>query len=337
MIQETIKLGPIDLALPGAMQLTLGMRGDRIETVETTFGYLSRSIENTCVGNPIAHAQLKFSRIDPENSMILDRLFSEAVEQITKTPVSDRARWIRDITTEISELNGFLRYLSKMSHRFGIDVLTHIILKHREPLLDLVELLTGSRYGYYYIMPGGVRYDLTEGFQERLEKWTKNFSSDYQRIQEMFLWTHSFHNRLRSLGRVVDTGDFGFVSESSIETTRHGLVSNVESRLVFALERTMKICGELRELLTERADGTSLHPLGSARTLQTVHSEIETERGVWSLNLSLDPELNVNEVLTNLPSDLVVGAIPHALEGEYFEDVPVILESLYFSIPELDR
>jgi NADH:ubiquinone oxidoreductase subunit D len=75
MIQENIKLGPIDLALPGAMELSLGMYGDRVKEVVAAFGFLKRDILESCMGAPYAQAQLKFGRIDPENGMILDRIF----------------------------------------------------------------------------------------------------------------------------------------------------------------------------------------------------------------------------------------------------------------------
>jgi NADH:ubiquinone oxidoreductase subunit D len=337
MIQERITLGPIHLSLPGAMELRLGMVGDRIESVETTFGFLSRSIETAVIGMPYPSAQLRVARIDPESSLILDRLFSEAVEAITATEVSPRALWVREITTAMTELNGFLRYLSRMSGRLGVEVLTHVTLKHRESLLDLTELLTGSRFGYYYLVPGGVRYDLTEGFQERLENWIKNFSLDFPRIEALFRWTHAFQNRLQSIGRVVDNANFGFVSESSIETTRYGLVSHVESRLLFALEQTNALSDELRSLLAERFTGQPLFEIAKARSKKSVHVDLVSARGTWALELALDEALVLKSIHTTVPSDAIIAALPLALEDESFEDLPLILESLNFSIPEIDR
>jgi NADH:ubiquinone oxidoreductase subunit D len=337
MIQERIKVGPVDLALPGAMELTLGMQGDRILEVEVKFGYLRRAIQEEMVGKNYPEAQLRFGRIDPESGMILDRLFSEAVEEVTETRVSERTLWIREITTTLSELNGFLKYLAKMASRMGIDVLTHVVLKHRESLLDLAELLTGSRYGYYYIIPGGVRYDLTEGFQERLENWIKNFTLDFPRVEALFRWTHPIQNRLQSLGRVLDNGEYGFVSESSIETTRYGLVSHVESRLLFALKQSRRLCQDLHELMDQKAQGSALTPLGSSRKKNEVEKTLETARGEWSLTLKLNDALHVKSVSTRLPSDSIVKALAPALAEEYFEDLPLILESLNFSIPEIDR
>lgn len=337
MIQEWIEIGPIHVALPGAMKLKLGMCGDRIVEVETQFGFLSRTIEREMIGQAYPSAQLRFSRIDPECALILDRLFSEAVEKITRTPVSKRVTWIREITSSLNELSGFLKYLAEMASRLGIDILTHVILKHREALLDLIELLTGSRHGYYYIIPGGVRYNLTEGFQERLETWIKAFRADYARIGALFRWTHSFQNRLQSLGRVEDSGDFGLISATAVESPQSGLVSHVESRLLYAIEQTEALCAELCSLLIERPEGEHLQKIAQNVSKEEVSLGIETGRGHWSLSLSMDKDFKILKVVTTTPSDHIVPTIALALQNESFEDVPVILASLDFKIPEIDR
>ncbi len=336
MIQETLELGPIHEWLPGPMKLRLGMSGDRIVKVETQFGFASRLIEKTVEGLPIRDAQLRVSRLEPESALLLDRLFSEAVEEITKTEVSDRIEWIRDITSDLSEINFQLKYLAKMAHRMGIQILFHAVLKHRESLLDLLELLTGSRYGYYYLVPGGARYDLTEGFQERLETWVKTFQNDYARLEALFCWTHTFQNRMRTLGQIVDLGECGFVSEASIETTRYGRVSHVESRLVYSLKHCLKMSQSIEAHLVERKSSVHLQALGQGRG-GDANLELETARGVWKMKLSLDQDLKVKSLVTHSPSELIQNAIAPALEGESLEDVSIILESLSLSIPELDR
>ncbi len=224
-----------------------------------------------------------------------------------------------------------------MSNRLGIEILTHVVLKHRESLLDLIELLTGSRHGYYYILPGGVRYNLTEGFQERLETWIRTFRADYARIGALFCWTHTFQNRLQSLGRVIDNGEYGFISEAAVETSRYGLISNVESRLNYAIEQCETLCSELTASLVERPEGDFLTKLKDKVSDEEVHLELETGRGDWSLKLALDKQLNIKRVKTSTPSERIVPTIALALENESFEDVPVILASLDFKIPEIDR
>lgn len=338
MIQERIELGPIHTWLPGPMKVRLGMAGDQMLSAEPVFGYAARSIEKNMAGRSIEHAQYLFSRMEPESALLLDRLYGEAVERMCGGEVSPRIEWIRDITSDLSELNFQLKFLAKMASRLGVRILYHSILKHRETLLDLFELLSGSRYGYYYILPGGVRYDLTDGFQERLGAWVHSFLDDYARIEELFCWTHGLQSRLRTMGVVLDAGDFGFVSKAAVESTRFGQISHVESRLLYSLGSAKAVSEGLLTRLVEQPAGAVRVKLASELKGQSlVESELETVRGTWSLALTLDPELLVSEIRVRAPSDSMKEAIFPALEGESLEDLPLILESLCLSVPEIDR
>ncbi|NDF14146.1 hypothetical protein EB061_02345 [bacterium] len=338
MIQERLELGPIHTWLPGPMRMKLGMSGDQMLSAEPVFGYASRSIEKNMVGRAIEHAQYLFSRMEPESALLLDRLYGEAIEQVCGEEVSDRTEWIRNITSDLSELNFQLKFMAKMAARLGVKILYHSILKHRETLLDLFELLSGSRYGYYYILPGGVRYDLTDGFQERLEVWISSFLQDYARIEALFCWTHGIQNRLRSLGVVMDTGEYGFVSKAAVEGTRFGQVSHVESRLLHAMGSSKALAEGLAGRLKEQPTGGVRVRLPSRLNSEsTVECELETVRGTWGLRLTLDPDLLVSGVAVRSPSDSIRNAIFPSLEGESLEDLPLILESLSLSVAEIDR
>jgi NADH:ubiquinone oxidoreductase subunit D len=342
MIQKTIQIGPIHAWLPAAMKLSLDLCGDQIISSTSEFGFLKKDILHRVKGKSLGDAQRIFSHLEPESALILDRLFSEAVEKLTEINISGRSKWTREVTSLISELNGFLKYLSSFADRLGVKALEHILLKHREGLLDLVELLTGSRYGYSYLQPGGSHYDITDGFVERLEAWARSYRDDYARIEALFHWTHAFHNRLKSLGRVLDDGKMGFVTHSAVESTQFGMVSDVESRLLYALNQTIEISKDLEELLGERHLGT--HQSDTLRNiLQTkpknnsVKVELETARGTWSLNLTIDAEVRVLEIKLETPSEQIVNTISRALEDEQVEDVPLILQSLNFLVTEIDR
>ncbi len=337
MIQQTIEIGPIHTWLPGPMCLKLGMCGDRIRELETGFGFACRGIESRMLGKHFSEAQVVFSRIEPESALLLDRLYGEAVEAAVGVEVGERVIWLREIASQLSELNFQLKYLSKIAHRLGIRILYHSILKHRETLLDLFELLSGSRYGYFYLLPGGARYDLTEGFQVRLEGWLKSFLQDHERIRGLFCWTHRFHDRLSSMGVVLDGGEYGFVSRSAIESTRYGQVSHVESRLLFSLERCREISANLAEMIQVNPRGVHRHPIPETSPDVRVEETLDTIRGCWKVELTLDRQHRLETFTVSTPSDQIKEAVFPALEGESIEDLPLILESLSISVSEVDR
>ncbi len=337
MIQQSIEIGPVHVWLPGPMRLQLGLSGDLIREASAGFGYASRGIESRMLGKHFREAQVFFSRIEPESAFLLDRLYSEAVESAVEVEVGERVLWLREIASQLSELNLQLKYLSRMAHRFGLRILYHSILKHREQLLDLIELLSGSRFGYFFLIPGGARYDLTEGFQVRLELWLDVFLQDHGRISELFCWTHPFHDRLNALGVVLDGSEYGFVSRSAVENTRYGQVSHVESRLLYSLESCSRISTHLKNLVRQSPQGEYRHPLPESSSDVRVEESLESTRGDWCIELTLDREHRVETIAVQTPSDQIKDSIFPALEGESLEDLPVILESLSLSLSEVDR
>jgi NADH:ubiquinone oxidoreductase subunit D len=342
MIQKVIQLGPIHDWLPGAMKLSLDLSGDQVVSSQVEFGYLAKDVLSKMKGMHATKAQLYFSRIEPESAFLLDRIYCEAIEKAVAVELSQRALWIRDVTTSIAELDGLLKYLALMAKQLGVKSLEHVILRHREELLDQIELLTGSRYGYFYLQPGGARYDITHGFIERLESWLKSYEKDFPRIEALCLWTHPFHNRLKSLGRVADDGKMGFVSNASVENSQYGLVSHVESRLIFAFKQTLELSELLLELLELRhSDEFQIKTSKEIAALSVINPQVEIElesaRGAWGVKLALKNDQTIESIEVSTPSEKICQAIPMALEDERFEDLPLILQSLNFRVTEIDR
>lgn len=324
MIQKEIELGPIHPWLPGMMKLKLGLEGDRVLKVEPEFGFTKRNIIEHVVSKPFEEAQRYFSRIDPEAALISDRIFSELVEQAAQLKLSARSAWIRDIATEMTELSQALKYLSRMSEHLGIQPLTHLIRKHREELLDLTERLTGSRYGYFYVIPGGTRFDITDGFLERCEAWTKNFLNDYDRMNSFFNWTRGFQNRLNTLG---------FISDEK----QDALSSSVGSRLNHVMEAAKELAQSMNESSTQISTGAFLQKIPDTFETLKATTSLHTFRGDWTASVEFSKNKVIKKIELETPSDRLKKTIPHLLEGESFDDLPLLLFSIDLSVTEVDR
>lgn len=337
MIQKQIDLGPVHPWLPGMMKLKVSLEGDRIVEAKPEFGFAGRGILDRIADQPIEVAQRYFSRIDPESAFVIDRIYSELIEQATGVQITDRAVWIRDIAIEMSEAVNVLRFLSQMSMHFGLPMLSHLIRKHREELLDLTERLSGSRYGYFYIVPGGTRYDITDGFLERVGVWSRQFIEDYPRMKSLFCWTHPFQNRLDQLGLMLDDGSFGFISEARVESSKLGWNSSVGSRLNYAMEEARHLAVSILELSRKVVGGAYLETRATDIKQKKVSLKFETLRGPWDVSMELGNKMQIKSVQVQTPSDQIKKAIPMILEEEAFDDIPVILGSANFSVTEVDR
>lgn len=334
--QTTLSIGPIHPWLPGMMRLELFLQGDIIQSALPAFGYASKNIFEKVYHRSLHEAQRFFSRIEPEGAYLVDRLFSEAVERAAGIEVPARAQWIRSITFELSEALAALKFLAQMASHLGLPILNHLLLKHREELLDLSERLAGSRFGYYYLVPGGARLDLTDGFLERLETWCRNLKNDFPRIRGLLCWSRPIQYRLEDLGVVLDQGQEGFISESRVEG-RMGWQSSVGSRIDYVLSELQSLAKSMEEDAALNVSGPHLTKLPDQIRSKPTRVNLDTFRGSWEAEFSWNAKGLIDAIRLKTPSDAICGRVPEMLEGEALDDVGLILHSSFLSVTEIDR
>ncbi len=337
MIQKNIELGPIHEFLPGAMKIGLGLSGDEIVSVDTEFGYLAKNLIPGSIGTSIFARTLRLSRLEPESALIIDQMLCGCIEEAMEFEVNPRAEWVRLVAKEMCDLIGILKYLALMSKRMKLASLMQVLLRHREDLVDLLELLTGSRFGYDYIIPGGVRFDLSHGLADRLDRWIHNYLADFDRIESLFYWVGYHRNFLSHLGSVADRGDLGFVSRANKDHTRLGPVSNVRSRLDFGLSASVSVGRRLLELLNAIPEGRYHDPVDRVLRKTQLRTEMETQRGVWQFYFEFESNWSIQKIEVNSPSDQSIKALPEALMNENIDDLPLIMQSLNFIVAEIDK
>jgi NADH-quinone oxidoreductase subunit D len=83
-----------------------------------------------------------------------------AVEDCGKIEVPERAEYIRTIVDELQRLHSHFLWVGLAGHFLGYNTVWMWFWRYREPLLDLMELITGNRNHYAMMKIGGVRRDI---------------------------------------------------------------------------------------------------------------------------------------------------------------------------------
>jgi len=68
----------------------------------------------------------------------------------------------------VARISSHFGFIARTARAVGGQTMFHYVLRDRERILDLFELLTGSRFSLNYLRFGGVCTDVTEGFIERV-------------------------------------------------------------------------------------------------------------------------------------------------------------------------
>jgi NADH-quinone oxidoreductase subunit D len=93
-----------------------------------------------------------------------------SVEKLLGISVPERCHYIRVILSEISRIGDHLTCVGATAMELGAFTVFLYMIKAREFLWDLVEMVTGARLTVTYCRVGGVKADLPENFSESCAK-----------------------------------------------------------------------------------------------------------------------------------------------------------------------
>jgi len=194
--------GPQHPGVTGNMSLELTVNGDEIVEAKTHVGYLHRGFEKlmerrkfiqcfpTCIRMCVAEP-------DP-NEYIL----SACIEDLGKIEVPETAQWLRMLSLEMSRLQSLLRIVPGQGGTFALGLGFQWGNYIRDLILDRFEELTGGRVYHMYILPGGVRGLLPDGFKKRMEENLKLVDEFVKNINDLMYNNAVFKKRAVGLAYI---------------------------------------------------------------------------------------------------------------------------------------
>ncbi len=159
--------GPQHPGITGNMSLELTMCGEEVVDGRTHVGYLHRGFEKLMERRTWIQNFPIVCRICVPEPDFNEYLYAAGVEQLSGVKAPEKAQWLRTLTLEMARLASFLMWIGGQAGAFGHGTIGQWGVTHRDYILDLFEELSGGRIYHMYIIPGGVRSDLPEGFEKR--------------------------------------------------------------------------------------------------------------------------------------------------------------------------
>ena len=168
MSRKDCSIGPLHTSLPGPMHMVLKLHGEIIDACQVETGFLHRGLEKQCELHSWHAALFYADHLDPEGAVFSELVLCLAVEEIAGIMVPERAQSIRLVLVELGRISSHLAFMARMARSVGSETIVHYVLRDRERILDLFELLTGARVSLNFLRYGGVKGDVTDGFIERV-------------------------------------------------------------------------------------------------------------------------------------------------------------------------
>ena len=194
--------GPNHPGVTGNMSLELTLCGDEIVDAKTHVGYLHRGFEKLFERRLYMQVMPTCIRMCVPESDTNEYVFSQAVEELTGIEAPEKAQWLRMLALEMSRLQMLLRVVPGQGGAFGLGIGVQWGMYVRELILDLFEELTGGRVYHMYMLPGGVRGDLPEGFRQRARKAIEEVYRFARRIDDVMFNNSVFKKRAVGTGYI---------------------------------------------------------------------------------------------------------------------------------------
>jgi len=198
-IEGELNVGPQH---PGAghMRIYVKLNGDIIVDAELDPGYVHRAVEKLSEIRTYMQLIPLVERPGILDSINMNLGYVMAVEKILGVDVPERALYLRTLAAEVNRI---------ASHLYGTGIFA-IFLGHstgfmwgfgdREVWVEILQALTGARVSNSYIIPGGVRRDLTPSIKEMIEKAITYQRKKVQDWYKIFVRNPNIRDRLENVG-----------------------------------------------------------------------------------------------------------------------------------------
>ena len=169
--QFILNIGPSHPSTHGVFRMKATMDGEVIVELEPIFGYLQRGMEKLAEQRTYTGIIPLTDRLDYLSSMSNNLAHCIAVEKLAGIKVPERAEYLRVILSELQRIASHLVAVGALLNDCGA-FMTPILymIREREKILDLFEMVSGQRLTYSYIRPGGLAQDVPPEFLPTLQK-----------------------------------------------------------------------------------------------------------------------------------------------------------------------
>jgi len=198
----------------------LHVDGEVVEKLDIEIGYNHRGIEKLAESKTWDQVVFLVERVCGICSTSHPIASVNAMEDLAGIMPPERALYIRTVIGELERIHSHLLWLGLAGHFIGYNTLWMWVWKSREPVLDIMEKISGNRNHYAMMKVGGVRRDIDD---EDIP-WILKTLDELKPSLDLFFKAASddpvLHARLKDVGvltaeDIIKTGALGPTARAS--------------------------------------------------------------------------------------------------------------------------
>lgn len=194
--------GPNHPGITGNMSVELTVCGDEVVEGKTHVGYLHRGFEKLMERRTFIQVFPIVCRVCVPEPDFNEYCYAAAVEELAGIEVPELATWMRTLILEMGRFNSYMMFMGGIGGALGLGVVGQWMTYVRDLMLDRFEELTGARIYHMFIMPGGVRGHLPEGFEARMEEVLSTAEKYLADVDKVMFSNSVFQLRTKGVGYI---------------------------------------------------------------------------------------------------------------------------------------
>lgn len=359
-----LNMGPQHPSTHGVLRIILELDGEYIVRAEPVLGYLHRMHEKMAEVKTLVQYMPNMGRVDYGHPLAWNWAFAGAVERLGGIEVPERAEYLRVISCELNRITSHLLWWGAYILDLGAFTPIMYAFDDREKLLDMLQILTGSRLTYSSFRFGGVCEDINDKFKELLAEFIpymrtrlpmyKGLVTDNiilrKRVEEIGYFSPDLIRRYGATGPVARGSGMAYdvrlaepysvynrfdwkvpVYEKGDAMARYLVRLDEIEQSLNIVEQAMASLPEGKHIVDKAPKYTWKAPKGEA------YFAVEGGRGKVGVQVVSDGGKNPYKVKLRAPGFSNLSLFAEASQGTLLADAVAILGSLDLIIPEIDR
>jgi NADH-quinone oxidoreductase subunit D len=180
-----VNFGPNHPSTHGVLRLIIDLHGERVVGLKAVIGYLHTGFEKNMEAKTWWKGITYPERIDYLSFQNNELVFVLAIEKLLGLEVPRKATWMRMCLAELNRIHSHLVWLGTAALELGAISMFWYCFRERDQILDLFELVAGTRMHTRYFQAGGLAEDIPRGFFPEARKfvnWMPKAVDDYEAL-----------------------------------------------------------------------------------------------------------------------------------------------------------
>jgi NADH-quinone oxidoreductase subunit D len=178
-----VNFGPNHPSTHGVLRLVVELDGEVVVGMRAVIGYLHTGFEKNMEQKTWWKGITYPERIDYLSFQANELAFVLAIEKLLGLEVPEKATWMRMLLCELNRIHSHLVWLGTAALELGAISIFWYTFRERDQVLDLSELVAGTRMHTRYFQAGGLAEDVPRGFYPECRKfceWMPKAIDDYE-------------------------------------------------------------------------------------------------------------------------------------------------------------